>query len=431
MMPLIIVKPKVTIECNLPKAFAEGNCVIEFSSIFLRGLKISLSHQDILGKLMTGLNTQPNWGCRYFLKQLENNAFAVNLGQTTLILSELETVDLCLCVDVVCQKYQNKIIEFENLLETWDFDFIQFAGIRGFYLFSVEQPLWELMQKFADEFNYAQGKSEWHIFHQEDISIRISRGIRDHAFILPKYSGNFSLIPNNQIKIIYELNDVHLQFLEQRKVNSWQQDIGSRGTWTARYTKNWLLEKYIPKVIDYYSEKSPLSEVEWLSKIMIYQYERGSIIEINDIRDFIPYLRDIQSWLHIYKVNIAASLLRPYYKAFTDLVRNTDSAIMGMDYIMGNLRGIEWRNIREQVNNNSLNWNFKDALVCLDAQAGRINNCEYENCLNADLITRTFIWIIEHGKISFSQSQINAAKQALLPLWELSRFEMRHVYPNR
>src|SRR5207237_805961 len=134
------------------------------------------------------------------------------------------TADLCFCIDAVCQEYQNTIIEFENILETWDFRFIEFAGIRGFYLFSVEQPLWELMQRFADEFNYAQGKSEWHIFHQEDISIRVSRGIRDHAFILPKYGGNFSLIPNNQIKIIYELNDVHLQSLEQRKVTSWQQD---------------------------------------------------------------------------------------------------------------------------------------------------------------------------------------------------------------
>jgi hypothetical protein len=51
--------------------------------------------------------------------------------------------------------------------------------------------------------------------------------------------------------------------------------------------------------------------------------------------------------------------------------------------------------------------------------------------LNADLITRIFIWIIENGKISFSQPQMNAAKQALLPLWEECRFEMRHVYPNR
>ncbi|AFZ25274.1 hypothetical protein Cylst_3106 [Cylindrospermum stagnale PCC 7417] len=428
---VIVVQPKIAIECNLPKAFVGGDCVIEFSGVILRGLKISLNHQYILGKFMIGMNTKPDWGCRSFLRQLDKNAFEVYLGQTTVILSDLETVDLCFCIDAVCQEYQKTIIEFENALETWNFEFIEFMGIRGFYLFSVEQSLWELMQKFANEFDYAQGKSEWHIFHQGDISIRVSRGIRDHAFILPKYGVNFSLTPNKQINIIYELNDVHLQSLERGKVTSWQQDIGPRGTWTARYTKQWLLEKYIPKVINYYSQHSQLSEAEWLSKISIYQYERASIKEIDDIRDLVPYLRDIQSWLHIYKENIAASLLRPYYKAFTDLVRNTDSAILGMDYIMGNLRGVEWRNSPEEINSNSLGWTFKDALNCLDAQVVRINNCEYEKSLQADLITRTFIWMIEHGKISFSQSQINAAKQALLPLWELSRFEMRHVYPHR
>ncbi|MBD2384001.1 hypothetical protein [Cylindrospermum sp. FACHB-282] len=428
---LIVVKPKVAIECNLPKAFVEGNCIIEFSSLILRGLKISLNHQYILGNFMTGMDTKPDWGCRSFLRQLDENAFEVYLGQTTVILSDLETADLCLCIDAVCQEYQKTIIEFENALETWNFQFIEFAGIRGFYLFSVEQTLWELMQKFANEFDYAQGKSEWHIFHQEDISIRISRGIRDHAFILPKYGGIFSLTPNNQINIIYALNDVHLQSLERGKVTSWQQDIGPRGTWTARYTKEWLLEKYIPKVINYYSQHSQVSEAEWLSKITIYQYERASIKEINDIRDLVPFLRDIQSWLHIYRENISASILRPYYKAFTDLVRNTDSAILGMDYIMGNLRGVEWKNSPEQINLNSLGWTFKDALNCLDAQVVKINNCEYEKSLQADLITRTFIWMIEHGKISFSQSQINAAKQALLPLWKLSRFQIRHVYPNR
>jgi hypothetical protein len=428
---LIVIKPKVAIECNLPQAFAEGDCQIEFSSLIFRGLKICLNHQFILGKLMTGLNTLPHWGCRCFFQQIDTNIFEVYLGQITLILSELEITDLCLCIDQICQEYQNLIIEFENDLETWNFEFIEFAGIRGFYLFSVEQKLWELMQKFAEEFNYTQGKSAWHIFHQDNISIRISRGIRDHAFILPKFVNSWCLLPNNTINIIYEINDVHLQSLERGKVNSWQQDIGPRGTWTAKYTQKWLLEKYIPQVINYYSQETELSEAELLAQITNYQFEPVPIQQINDIINLLPYLRKIQLWLHSYEANLAASLLRGYYKAFTDLVRNTDSAIMGMDYIRGTLQGVESRNTLEEISNSGLDWTFKDALHCLDAQVKRINNCEYESSLKADLITRTFIWMIEHGKIAFSQSQMNAAKLALLPLWELSRFEMRHVYPYR
>ncbi|MEH1943410.1 MAG: hypothetical protein V7L01_24760 [Nostoc sp.] len=431
---LVVVKPKVAIACNLPKAFGEGSCEIEFSNMILRGLKIHLNHQDILGQLMTGLHTQANWGCRRFFKQLDKNTFEVYLGQTTLILSELEAADLCLCIDGVCQEYKNSIIEFETALETWNFELVKFSEVRGFILFSVEQKLWELMQQFANEFDYTKGKSEWHLFHKKDISIRVSRGIRDHTFILPRVDRTSDFLFNNQIHIIYELNDVNLQSIERGKFPLWQQDIGVRGTWTARYTKQWLLEKYIPKVINYYSGKTQLSEAELLAKIINYTSDRVLIKEIDNIRDLAPYLRDIQSWLHIYVENIAASVLKPYYQAYTNLVRNTDSSITGIDYIIGNLHRVEWKNMQEENSSNFKDWKnltFKYAIDCLDEQVARINNSEYENSFKADLITRTFIWIIENGKISFSQAQLNAAKQALLPLWEQSRFEMRHVYPNR
>ncbi|MEH1785104.1 MAG: hypothetical protein V7L23_05780 [Nostoc sp.] len=431
---LVVVKPKVAIACNLPKAFGEGNCQIKFSSILFKYLKIHLNHQDILGQLMTGLHTQAHWGCRRFLKQLDKDTFQVNLGQTTIILSNLEVTELCLCVDEVCQEYKNLIIEFENALETWDFEFVNFSESRGFILFSVRQELWELMQQFANEFDYTKGKSEWHLFHRENTSIRVSRGIRDHTFIFPKLDSDLSLLPKNQINIIYELNDINLKSIEIDNFSLWQQDIGIRGTWTARYTKQWLLEKYIPKVINYYSETSQISEVELLAKITNYTSERALIKEIDNIRNLVPYLRDIQSWLHIYVENIAASLLQPYYQAYTNLVRNTDSSITGIDYIIGNLRRVEWKNTQEENYSNFTDWKnltFKYAIDCLDKQVTRINNCEYENSLNADLITRIFIWILENGKISFSQAQLNAAKQTLLPLWEQSRFEMRHVYPNR
>ncbi|WP_066379292.1 hypothetical protein [Anabaena sp. CA = ATCC 33047] len=428
---LIVAKPKVVIECNLPKAFKEGNCQIQFSGVILRGLKIQLNHQDILGQLITGLNTRPEWGCRRFIKQIDSNAFEISLGQTTVILSDVETLDLCLCLDVVCQEYKQSIIECENSLETWDFEFVEFLGIRGFHLFSVDAKLWRLMHNFANEFNYIQGKTEWHLFQQEEMSIRVSRGIRDHAFILPCPVNYLSLLPNGIINIVYEINEIHLQSLETGEINSWKQDIGRRGTWTAKYTKEWLLNSFIPKVIDYYSQKYQLSAAELKKNIADYDNDRTPIAEIHDIRELIPYLQDIQTWLQNYVENIPSFLLREYYQAITNLVRNTDSAIAGIDYIIRNLSLMEVGNTKDRMNSNFYKWNFKDALSYLDAQVGRINNYQYEESFKADLMTRIFIWIIEHGRIRFSQSQLNAAKQALLPLWEQSRFEMRYVNAHR
>ncbi|WP_414565450.1 MULTISPECIES: type I restriction enzyme HsdR N-terminal domain-containing protein [unclassified Anabaena] len=426
---LIIVRPKVLVECNLPKAFSEGNCQIQFSNLTLRGLKINLNHQDILSQLMTGLHTQARWGCRRFLHQLDNHTFEVYLGQTTVILSAIETADLCLCIDAICQDYKKLVIGLENILETWEFPLIDIAGIRGFQLFSVDTKIWELMRKFAQEFNYAQGKSEWHIFHQEATSIRISRGIRDHAFILPKIDNHCSKV--EKINIVYEINEVHLQSLERGKITSWQQDIGPQGTWTAKYTQQWLLEKYIPYVIDYYSQKCQLWEFELSKNIGNDPVHITSISKINEIKELIPYLRDIQSWLNIYVENIPAVILQKYYQSFTDLVLNTDSAIIGIDYITGNLRKIEWVNNKDDIASDLIDGEhltFKEAMHSLSRQVARINNSTHENSWKADLMTRIFIWIIEHGKIRFSQSQLNATKQALLPLWEESRFEMRYVY---
>ncbi|HLP87655.1 MAG TPA: hypothetical protein VK184_03480 [Nostocaceae cyanobacterium] len=428
---LTVIKPQVLIECNLPQPFSQGNCTIEFSSNILRGLRIKLQHQDILGKLMTGLGTKPESGCRDFFKTLDENNFEVHLGQTTIILSTEELNDLCSCIDTVGQEYKNTIIEFENILETWNFEFTEFAGIRGFKLFSVEQRLWELMQSFATEFNYAQGKTEWHIFHQEETAIRISRGIRDHAFILPKFSSNLSLLPNSLIDIVYQLNDVHLQSLTKNNFTSWEEDIGARGTWTAKYTKQWLLERFIPQIVNHYVQQLEVTEVELLSKIINYQFEFKPLREIEDIRELLPYLRNIQIWLNRYNKNISATLLRPYYQGLTDLVRNTDFGIRGLDYILGTLQGVEWCSKPEELQINLLNSNFRDVYEYLKTQVDRIKRCDYESSTKADLITRTLIWIIEFGKISYSQAQLNNAKQAVLPIWELSRFELRHVYPYR
>jgi len=423
---LVIVKPKVLIECNLPRAFAKGHCLIQFSNVILRGLKITLNHEQILGQLMIGLHTKPESSCRRFIKQIDADTFEANLGQTTVILSELEASDLCLCVDVICQAYKQTIVDFENNLETWEFKFIDLPNARGFHLFSVDLKLWKIIHNFIKKFNYAQGKSEWHLFDQGNSSIRVSRGIRDHAFILPILGNSGSALSHNQVDILYEVNDVHLVTLESNQLTSWQEDIGPRGTWTAKYTKTWLIEKFIPQVISY-SQQHQVLKFELNNNILDYPTQHTILKEINEIKDLLPYLRDIQAWLNIYIENLSASCLQQYYKVFTELVRNSDSAITGIDYITKTLHRLNWANT-------SQNWainTFKDVMYCLDAQVDRINNVKYESSLEADLITRVFIWIIEYGKINYSQAQLNAAKQDVLILWEQCRFEMRHVYPYR
>lgn len=75
--------------------------------------------------------------------------------------------------------------------------------------------------------------------------------------------------------------------------------------------------------------------------------------------------------LLLYVESIASALLKPYYQAYTNLVRNTDSSIRGIDYIIGNLRKIDWTNRQEEISNNFTDWKnltFKHAIDCLDSK---------------------------------------------------------------
>lgn len=202
---LRVVKPKVAIECNLPIAFDEGDCTIEFSSIILRGSTISLTHKEILGNLMTGLNTKPHWGTRPFLIQLEDNYFEASLGRTTVILSAAETQDLCDCVDEVFSEYKNIIIEAENSLETWEFEPVDSDDGLGFQLCSVGQELWELMVEFSKEFDYDKGDSDWHIFERQSyIKVSNKKSVLPHVLIFPKLTTNHNnLLSGDEVNLIY------------------------------------------------------------------------------------------------------------------------------------------------------------------------------------------------------------------------------------
>jgi len=437
----IVVKPKVAVMCNLPIAFEEGSCQIDFSSVTRRGLTIHLTHQNILGDLMMGLHTSPHWQTRRFLRQIDDDLFEAQLGQTTTILSEEEAYDLCACIDEVCQEYKRIIIEAENVLETWDYEPLHSDGLPGFYLLSVRQWLWELMRKFAHEFDCGRGNSDWHTFKQVNILIRVGRGFHDHAFIWPKTGINsWSLLPTGYVHLVCVFSDRDLRWVERGDVVSWKQAVGPQGIWTARYTKKWILEDFIPKVRAYYARDYQAHQCEpYLDIRDDYQTKHIPFREISEPKQIAAYLHAVQLWLHCRpsRITVSTLLLRPYYAAFRDLAQQADPSTINISYIAENLRAVEAgpECTRDKTESRKsppkYQWTYDDVMNSLDQHVARINQSEYEDSSNADLISRAFIAIVQEGAISFSQAQLNAAKQALLPLWEQSRFEWRYVLPNQ
>jgi hypothetical protein len=133
---LTVTEPKAAVVCNLPLAFGDGACRIEFSNVLLQGLTCHLTHRQILESLMTGVDTPPQWETRRFLRKTADGSFEAQLGQTTVILSEQEASDLCTCVDDVCHAYKASLVSAEDTLQTWDYLPVSLRGfqLHGFHL---------------------------------------------------------------------------------------------------------------------------------------------------------------------------------------------------------------------------------------------------------------------------------------------------------
>ncbi len=387
-------------------------------------------------------------------------------------LSQREIEDLCKCVDIAFVEYKNTISQAETLLETWDFQFTPTENTRAFYLFSVRLELWKLMRKFSKEFDYERGKSEWHLFDapssffssfekdyqptyfskflskfkqhlkeganykQPSQLIFDKGGIKImprgyfHAYISPNVDTDSP--PPDYIDLYFIVDTLNFEFFEEWSKKSWKQSVGSNGFWTAKYTKEWLLTKFIPQVTSLYKK-----EIKRNSRIdeIKYRYEEdlvplSPLSKIVQPKDLATYLGDVQLWLHLYPAhNISASLLRSYYKAFTQLATKADPSSVNIDYTSGKLQHVNQMIFGEEPTSEET---YDYIINSLRKHTKRISQALYEKTSNADLISRVFIAIIEEGEFArVSQSELNEAKDALLPLWQQYLFSKRYVLLER
>jgi len=429
---LRVVTPKVALTAELPLGFGEGSCQIEFSNITLRSLIMRLTHTDILCQFMVGLQTHPASKLRTFVQQLEDGSFQVELGQTIAVLSEIEVADLCKCVDKVGQAYKDKLIEAETLLETWDFTQKRVEDISGYYLLSVRPWLWELMKKFSGDFGYNKGKSEWHIFDPMRRHLRIEAGDTPvHTFIWPKPDHSFE--PQGYLELIYEIPDWVFES-ETRDTSSWQQTIGPRGIWSARYTKHWLVNQFIPKLFSYYSSNLQVQRFDAKTDIQDEQisFPHIPLHEVTEPQQLEEYVHMVTELLGSGSIR-RAGLLRPYYTALTELARHANPATFDERHVLGNLHYLDLRQ-RGGEPAETYHWPhwdyYSDGIKFLYQNVARINQVDYEEYDNLDFLTRAFTVILRAGTITCSQAELNAAKAALQPIWELYRFESRYV-PSR
>ena len=482
---IVVSKPRVAVDCQLPLVLREGSCQIEFSNVMLRGLTCQLTHDDIVRDLLIGLHTPPEWEARCFIKKRADGTFEARLGQTIVLLSEQETQELCACVDMIGEAYKEALLDTMELLEAWDYTFTQtfeFPGcpdlIRGFSLLSVRPWLWQLMKQFAHEFDFLKGDSDWHMFDEGIHSIGIHRNRQGYTNVTLWPVSEGGSVPNDWVDILYYDPDEDVELYEDVYKQPWKQLVGTQGIWTVRYTHEWIIQQFIPQVLAHYNvhyqkHQYPLHRVkEWVAGKLVphvfsgyelllqrqqeaqqqaiikhatlsgCQKEQIPLSEESELKHLAPYLHHIQGWLVHYGLiygtrRIAASLLRPYYTTFTELGKSMNPATVNIGYIQGKLGYLE-RIMREDLRREGLTPEEEEAvydglstydgiLRCLSNHVIRIHKVEYEDVSYAELISRAFISMAEHEDCSIGQDQLNSARRVLLPLWEQSRFEERFI----
>jgi len=363
---------------------------------------------------MQGLYTPLDWLARPYLQPIETNFFEANLGNTTLGLSLDEAIELCDCIDDVCGKYKQIMVDAGDILQTWNFDpVLQENDYYGFKIMGVKVSVWHLMCKFANEFDNKNGSSVWHLFEPRFNAIQITRNWVDHAFLIPYVDPHFPFAEDVYLDLIYIADDLHLRGGLSNKQN-WKDRIGEFGIWTAEKTKNWVKNEFIPKVIKYYNV-GRISDPFWSD-------ESTPLDVVSNCKQLAQYVHKISTWL-MHKRSVKAELIVPYYYSFLALIENATVSSGDLDYMLGKLSTLD-KDIYFQESRRS----FKEAFRLIREHTNSVAEIGYDHGGDASYISAVFINVLETGEINFDQFHFNNTKKALKRILQECLFESRHVF---
>lgn len=427
---LIVVRPKVAITCQLPLAISSGSCHIEFSDPFLRGLSISLEHNDVLKQLIIGRNTPLRWNARSFIRVSRDGMICLTIPPLDISLTEADSIDLCECVDKVIDAYIAAIMEAENALEAWNRPIsrqYEDSNEYSYELLTVSNDTWQQIREYAKLSR--ESELEYRLSDGLPIYILSETGPIYRAGIAPKLSINDNRASMPDITLLY-MNPYYKQ-------EEWQELLRANHLWTVRYTKNWLLKKFLPQL----QNPEARDRLERTANPNIFW-------RINEPHLFLHHIYELKAWGNAQLTKYPSELLFNYCEAFNQLLfkatiedRYSNSLSAMGEYLLWSEGMIKnepnpydyatayydsWRTLsqdcREQLNDPKHLFSIlSNYLVCL-------RQCEYINYDALEYLLRAQEILFNHTRINTTQSAIYKFKEALWPLFERASIETRCHY---
>ena len=409
----------------------------------------NLTRRDILRDCAIGLGTSLKTGTRTFIERW-GRVWLVRLGQMCVECSTSQAEEACACVDAVGQAYLEALREATDLLGLWDYPPVRTDGIEGVVLLVVPAWLWDAMLRCSFELTHDDGTSSMHVFDGGSGRLGIRHGGRYMSAALWPVRWDATSLPGDSVALVYEYPDLYFEVFEEDEHTSWKTHIGPEGFWTAPYTENWLVERFIPLVLSRHASYPPPARPRHLRERLALallggagrgRVPREEIIHrtrdsrhvplpsLSDARQLLPYLTDLQAWFHNYPVLwLPATLLPSYYRAMTDLTRSIDTTGLDLAYVEDNVRlppaeqDSAWAGDGDGGGRSA----YERVLSRLEAHVARIAGQVLELHQQADYLTRAWLFLLREGQPRSAAAQLAEVASALEPLWEQCRLECRY-----
>ena len=406
-------KGRVYVDAFIPSNFDFNiSCLITFKLSDAKNALITPDEKTILKILFSGYKSKANSSSRKWIVCTYENDFIIQIGNTRLTVPPKTIIDLSDIFDDLFEIYTSRINEFENKLKVKSFP-ISKQYSNGFKLIKIKRGLWYHIHKFAEEYAFRDGNTEWNIFGYDNYNLRVN--FKDKDFI---WSGNIIIAPEVDSSYVdYKSYDDELVLVWNSLPNEkYERTDIDNIILNAEETHKWLINKLIPQVLYNIEKKNiKLTKFEQLfrikktlcfeqfissyqsSKYIIWDYKHN-IIEIDNknIKNNLIY---IVNKLQVFyrdqdSVFIDIDKLINLYEGIILLLKNTN--YNNLSYIYGNLNDLK---ILGELNLNNFIKAIRNKIINLEE--GTTNE------FRIDLILRCYIVIIRDNINLFDDNLIN------------------------